>query len=639
MIRFKNIFVSRGGRPLIQNASLDLYIGERVALLGANGTGKTTLLNTLLGEVPLDRGEIEQPFRKLVSLSQHLPQSDLPSWQHVVESDEVLIRAREKVDEVHRTDADGMLIAEAHQDLLDAGESTANSRAQTLLAGLGFTDERMNSAVNTLSGGWRMRLNLARALFVESELLLLDEPTNHLDLDAIVWFERWLIRYQGTAIIVSHDRDFVDRVATHSLFLENQVLKKFPGGYSDAERQRAEQQMLAQKSAEQTQRKAEHLEKFITRFRAKASKAKQAQSRIKALEKLKVEMPLRLASGLDFEFQEATGLADPMLKVEDLALGYAGQPLLSKVTWTIREGARTGLLGQNGAGKSSLIKMLFDAQNPQSPEALQGEIVPSKNIRVGYFAQQALENLRDDDTPVTMLKREFPEKREQELRAILGRFGFSGENSIRPIGPMSGGEKARVVLCSIVLQRPNFLVLDEPTNHLDAQAREALTDALASFDGALVLVSHDRYMLRAVVDEFMLVRGASLKPFDGDLDDYAKLSLEQAAGGKSAQKVEAQKAISQKPSSIVLPQETPKQLMERKAKTAPLDKRLKRIEGELEKTLQSITETEKQLADQTNYGAGKDMADLQMRYAYLAKTRDELELEWLEITEQKEAIL
>ena len=649
MLRFKNVGISRGGRPLIANANFDLYYNEKVALLGANGTGKSTLLGAILGELTLDSGDIELPYSKVVSLEQHLPDSAEPAWQYVVSGDRVLISARAELAALNEADLDdteahGMQLALAHQHVFDAGDSTATSRAQALLSGLGFAPQLMKAPVNTLSGGWRMRLNLARALFVDSELLLLDEPTNHLDLDAIVWFERWLNRYQGTAVVVSHDRDFVDRIATHCVFLENQQLKKYPGGYSETERQRAEQFVLAQKNAAQTQRKAAHLEKFIERFRAKASKAKQAQSRMKALEKLTVEMPLRAASGLDFEFEEAQNLADPMLSIEGLSLAYNNNsPLLSNVTNIVRQGARIGLLGQNGAGKSSLIKALFDAKNPAAPQIENGTIVPAKNIKVGYFAQQALESLREDETPLDMLKRLFPLEREQSIRGFLGRFGFSGENAMRPIGPMSGGEKARVVLSSIVMQAPNFLVLDEPTNHLDAQAREALTEALASFDGALLLVSHDRYMLRATVDEFWVVRDGNISTFDGDLEDFAKASLDTKAWASNATDNKTNLTQVNANFSDVNPREERRLAAAKRAenalKVAPIEKRLKRVEAELAKIEIAIKVANIQLADPNFYNDTAAALEVQRQYAHNTKNREDLELEWLTLSEEKEALL
>ena len=655
MLRFKNVGISRGGRPLIVNASFDLYSGEKIALLGANGTGKSTLLGAVLGEVNLESGNIEQPYAKVVSLEQQLPESSTPAWQYVVNGDAALMKARAELAALSEpsdssndgnAEAQGMLLATAHQHVFDAGQSTATSRAQALLAGLGFAPSQMDAPVNTLSGGWRMRLNLARALFVESELLLLDEPTNHLDLDAIVWFERWLNRYSGTAIVVSHDRDFVDRVASHCLFLENQQLKKYPGGYSETARQRSEQFVLAQKNAAQTQRKAAHLEKFIERFRAKASKAKQAQSRMKALEKLNVEMPLRAISGLNFEFEEAQNLSDPMLSIDALSIGYsATKPLLSNVTNVVRQGARIGLLGQNGAGKSSLIKALFDAQSDAAPQIIAGGIVPSKNIKVGYFAQQALEGLRDEESPLAMLKRLFPLEREQSIRGFLGRFGFSGENAMRPIGPMSGGEKARVVLSSIVMQAPNFLVLDEPTNHLDAQAREALTEALASFDGALLLVSHDRYMLRATVDELWVVREGNIFAFDGDLEDFAKISLDTKSPSSAASEIKISAASSAMAISdgICNPREERRLAAAKRAENAikigPIDKKIKRIEAELTKIEILINAANTQLADPNFYTNNGAALEVQRQYAQHRKAREEFEIEWLTLSEQKDALL
>ena len=526
MIRLQGLTLSRGGRVLLDRADASIGPGERIALVGQNGTGKTTLLSALAGELPPDAGDIVQPWRDVIRLEQGLPSSALPAWRFIVAGDARLAQARSALEQAER-DGDGTALAHAHDHWQEAGGLTAEARSRSLLAGLGFDTAQAEQPVDALSGGWRMRLNLARALFAPGDLLLLDEPTNHLDLDAILWLERWLLRYPGTAVIVSHDRDFLDRVATATLHLDGGKLVRYAGGYSEFERLRAQRQMQAERERAAWDARVAHLNAFITRFRAKASKARQAQSRIKALERMAVVAPIRALRGIDFVLHEVGDCPDPLLQAQAVDAGYPGHPpVLRGVSMSVRRGARIGILGRNGAGKSTLIRTLVGDLAP-----LAGEVRVSRSVRIGYFAQQGIDRLRGDESALVQLQRIAPAQREQALRDYLGRFGFSGDAATRPVGPMSGGEKARLSLALMLHDRPQLLVLDEPTNHLDAQARDALADALADFDGAVLLVSHDRYLLRATADTLMLVSDGSLREFDGDLDDYADWLLQRPAGG------------------------------------------------------------------------------------------------------------
>jgi len=525
MIRLDGLTLSRGGRVLLDRVQASIAPGERIALIGRNGSGKTTLLAALAGEVLPDAGDIVQPWRATMRLEQSLPSSVLPAWRFLVASDRALAAATEALDAAQR-DGDGIAIALAHERWMDAGGADAEARARTLLAGLGFDAAQAQAPVDALSGGWRMRLNLARALFAPSELLLLDEPTNHLDLDAILWLERWLLRFPGTIVVVSHDRDFLDRVATATLHLDETKLVRYAGGYSAFERLRAQRRMQAERTQAAQQQRIDHLKAFIARFRAQATKARQVQSRIKALERMAEVAPVHALRGIDFPLHEVGECPDPMLRAEALDAGYGTNAVLRGVDLTIRRAARIGVLGRNGAGKSTLVRTLVGELAP-----LAGEVQAARGVRIGYFAQQGIDALRADDSPLLHLQRIAPLEREQSLRDYLGSFGFPGEDAVRPLGPMSGGEKARLLLASTLHARPQLLVLDEPTNHLDAQARDALADALAGFDGALLLVSHDRYLLRSTVDAFVLVANARVSPFDGDLDDYANWLLQRPGSG------------------------------------------------------------------------------------------------------------
>ena len=539
MIALKNVVLRRSAKVLLDKVSVTLNPGEKVGLIGRNGAGKSTLFGLFNGSLHEDSGDFFVPAAwRLGQVAQEMPESDESATDFVLGGDTRLMELRAilaKAEHSHDLELDdaahGMAIAHAHTDLADAGEHDAVPRAQSLILGLGFKTSELDDPVNSFSGGWRMRLQLARALMCPSDLLLLDEPTNHLDLDALVWLEAWLKRYAGTMIVISHDREFLDAVTDVTLHIEKQQLTRYGGNYSAFETLRAQQLELQQSAFSKQQDKIAHLQKFIDRFKAKASKAKQAQSRVKALERMEKIAPLLAEADFTFEFKEPVNLPNPMLSISDGQFGYRVEgerkTIVSGVNRSVLAGQRIGILGANGQGKSTLVKTIA-----RDIPALGGTITEGKGLNIGYFAQQELDVLRPQDNPLehmTRLARDTgPQAREQELRNFLGTFNFSGDMVRQAVGTMSGGEKARLVLAMMVWQRPNLLLLDEPTNHLDLATREALSMALNEFEGTVLLVSHDRALLRAVCDEFWLVGRGGIAPFDGDLDDYQRYLLDEA---------------------------------------------------------------------------------------------------------------
>ncbi|MBI5278133.1 MAG: ATP-binding cassette domain-containing protein [Burkholderiales bacterium] len=531
MINLREVTLRRGAKVLLDRVSVTLNPGERVGLVGRNGAGKSSLFALLAGRLHEDSGDFSIPPQwRQSEVEQQMPETDMPATDFVLGGDARLMALR---DELARAEAagDGIAIAHAHSDLADAGEHDAVPRAQTLILGLGFQPAQLMSPVNSFSGGWRMRLQLARALMAPSDLLLLDEPTNHLDLDALVWLEAWLKRYPGTLIVISHDREFLDEVTSVTVQIDAQKLARYGGNYSAFELLRAQQLELQQSAFSKQQEKIAHLQKFIDRFKAKATKAKQAQSRVKALERMEKIAPVLASAEFTFEFREPASLPNPMLAIQDGVCGYGETPIVSGINRTVLAGQRIGILGANGQGKSTLVKTIA-----RDLPALGGTFTEGKGLAIGYFAQQELDVLRPQDTPLEHMARLAREQaaalgqsdREQDLRNYLGQFLFSGDMVKQAVGTMSGGEKARLVLAMIVWQRPNLLLLDEPTNHLDLTTREALSVALNEFEGTVMLVSHDRALLRSVCDEFWLVGRGTVKPFDGDLDDYQKYLLDEA---------------------------------------------------------------------------------------------------------------
>src|SRR5438876_2160283 len=501
MIRLSQVTLRRGAKTLLEGTDVALNPGDRVGLIGANGSGKTSLFALLRGELHADRGEVDYPARwRVAYVAQETPALDRPALEYAIDGDTTLRKLEARLAEAEAAN-DGHLIGELHAAMGDADAYTVRSRAEQLLHGLGFSHEQMGEPVASFSGGWRMRLNLAQALMCPSDLLLLDEPTNHLDLDAIIWLEDWLKRYSGTLIVVSHDRDFLDGVVDAIVYIDSRKLRRYAGNYSSFEAQRAQALVLAASQQEQQARERAHLQSYIDRFKSKATKARQAQSRMKMLAKMEQLAPLHVAAPFSFEFREPLRAPNPLLVLDDVDAGYPEKRVLKNIKLSLQAEQRIGLLGVNGAGKSTLIKTIAGALAP-----LQGSAIYGKGLAIGYFAQHQVEMLRNDESPLAHLARLARDAREQELRNYLGSFNFPGDMATDPVGNFPGGEKARLALALIVWQRPNLLLLDEPTNHLDLDTREALTVALAQFEGTLVLVSHDRHLLRATTEQLVLVR-------------------------------------------------------------------------------------------------------------------------------------
>lgn len=528
MLILDDLTLYRSARLLFKGASLTIFPGHKVGLTGANGTGKSSLFALIRGELKQDHGDFSLPPGWVIAhVAQEMPAVDTAAVDYVMAGDEELARLHLELQQAEAAD-DGARIAALHGRLDAIGGYTARNRAAQLIHGLGFTAAQETAPVRSFSGGWRMRLNLARALMCRSDLLLLDEPTNHLDLDAVLWLEDWLRAYPGTLLLISHDRDFLDNVTGHILHIANQELKLYSGNYSTFERRRAEQLAGQQAVYEKQQREVAHMRSYIDRFRAQATKARQAQSRLKALERMTLIAPAHVDSPFTFRFRAPAQLPHPLLQLNRLAAGYGGRAIVSGVKLGLAPGDRLGLLGPNGAGKSTLIKVLAGELAP-----LAGDREENTGLRIGYFAQHQLEQLKLDESPLQHLLRLDPAAAEQSLRDFLGSFGFMGDDALASVAPFSGGEKARLVLALLVYQRPNLLLLDEPTNHLDLEMRHALDLALQDFPGALVLVSHDRHLLRTVCDAFVLVADGQAVAYDGDLDDYRRWILQRDNGAPS----------------------------------------------------------------------------------------------------------
>ena len=525
MITIRNITLRRGVKVVLKDASVTLQPGEKVGLIGRNGAGKSSLFSLITHRLQADAGDVEIPPRwRMGEVAQEMPETSDGATEFVLQGDLPLMAAQQALDAAEAA-GDGHAMADAHLLLDEAGAFDARARAQALLLGLGFKGDQVDSPVNSFSGGWRMRLQLARALMCPADLLLLDEPTNHLDLDALVWLEAWLKRFDGLMIVISHDREFLDAITRVTVHLDECTLTRYTGNYSAFEEMRAERLSQASAAYGKQQDRINHLQKFIDRFKAKASKAKQAQSRVKALARMEKLAPVLMASDFNFEFREPLSLPNPMLSFDQLRCGYGHTEIVGNISRSVLAGQRIGILGANGQGKSTLVKTIAKALVP-----LGGVMTEGKGLSIGYFAQQELDVLSMDDGPlmhmVRLARDVGPTGREQELRDYLGTFRFTGAMVTQPVGSLSGGEKARLVLAMLVWQRPNLLLMDEPTNHLDLTTREALSIALNEFEGTVMLVSHDRALLREVCDEFWLVTRGGVGPFDGDLDDYQKWLLD-----------------------------------------------------------------------------------------------------------------
>jgi len=601
MIRLSQVTLRRGAKVLLEGADLTLHAGEAVGLIGANGSGKSSLFALLRGELHADKGDAELPAHwRIAHVAQETPALDRPAVEYAIDGDTRLRQLEAELEQTH----DGTRMAELHAALGDAGTYTARSRAEALLLGLGFSEAELARPVSAFSGGWRMRLNLAQALMCSSDLLLLDEPTNHLDLDAIIWLEDWLRRYPGTLIVISHDRDFLDGAVKAIVHIDQKKMRRYSGDYSSFELQRAQTVLLTQQLIQKQERERAHLQSFIDRFKAKASKARQAQSRMKMLSKMEDLAPLHVAAPFSFEFREPDRAPNPLLVLEEVAAGYDGKAVLSSISFSLQSEQRYGLLGVNGAGKSTLIKTIAGVLAP-----LSGSAVFNKGLAVGYFAQHQVEMLRDDQSPLWHLRKLAPQAREQDLRNYLGSFNFPGDMASDPVEHFSGGEKARLALALIVWQKPNLLLLDEPTNHLDLETREALAVALAQFEGTLVLVSHDRHLLRATTEQFLIVANGTLQPFDGDLDDYRDWLLKREA----------------RPAAAARPAKKPR-LQSRK----PTEARVKRLEELMARLTAKKTEIEAKLGDPAVYQDAEAVKTLLADQAYVLRELEQVEAEWLE---------
>ena len=628
MIQFKQLTLVRGLKTLIQAASLQLHPGHKVGLTGANGAGKSSLFALLRGEMQLESGDLAMPASWVIAhVAQETPALAMPAIEFVLDGD-VELRQVEAALAVAEANHQGEVMAELHHRLLDIEGYSAKARAAELLTGLGFSQANLQQAVATFSGGWRVRLNLARALMCRSDLLLLDEPTNHLDLDAVIWLEGWLQSYRGTLLLISHDRDFLDAIVNHIAHIEQQILTLYRGGYSDFERQRAEKLALQQALFEKQQRKVSHLQSYIDRFRVQATKARQAQSRIKALERMEMISAAHVDSQFNFEFRAPLAAPDPLLVLDDMAVGYQGLALIKHIVLAIRPGERIGLLGRNGAGKTTLIKLLA-----KELAALSGKRVEGKDLNIGYFAQHQLEQLRLDESPLQHMMKLDPLTREQEHLNFLGGFDFKGDMARSPCLNFSGGEKSRLALALLIWTRPNLLLLDEPTNHLDLEMRHALTMALQDYQGGVVLVSHDRALLRASCDEFILVADGKAQPFDGDLEGYSLWLNEQRL--KEKQGVQA--ALEVKPAK----QDRAVNKAERQARIAerrPLLKEVAELDSRIAAWQDEKQACDARLNDNDLYSAADKTAlqALLKKQAELIKQIELAEEAWLDLHERLE---
>lgn len=642
MITLQDITIRRGTKVVLDAASVTIHPGEKAALIGRNGAGKSSLFALLTGDLIEDGGTFSFPKTwRLSQVEQHMPETAMSATDYVLAGDTRLNEAQAKLAAANAS-GDGAEIGEAHAALADAGAFDARARAQTLILGLGFQVNELDNPVNSFSGGWRMRLQLARALMCPADLLLLDEPTNHLDLDALVWLEAWLQRFEGTLLVISHDREFLDAVTRVTVHLDQSKLTRYGGNYSTFEDVRSQQLTVQQAAFEKQQDRIAHLQSFISRFKAKATKAKQAQSRVKALERMEKIAPVITSADFTFEFKTPQDLPNPMLTIRDAVVGYtdsAGQttPIVRNITRSVVAGQRIGLLGANGQGKSTLVKTIARAI-----KALSGEFREGKGLSIGYFAQQELDVLNVDDTPLGHLVRLSARlginAREQELRDFLGSFRFIGDMVGQVVGTMSGGEKARLVLAMVVYQRPNLLLLDEPTNHLDLTTREALAMALNAFDGTVMLVSHDRALLRSVCDDFWLITKGGIEDFEGDLDDYQKYLLDEAKrkreslSAASAKAPAADQGVRGNQAQQRKDQAAKRQALANQLK--PLQKRLTAIEAELA----SIEKEREALTSALLENPSRDaIADIGKRTKAAEDRVALLEEEWLTVSEQIES--
>ena len=636
MLRLTNLALMRGTRVLYSHATLIASPGERIGLVGPNGCGKSTLFAAILGEISPEEGEIESPRQERIAhVAQSFRVEDVSCIDCVLSGHAPLMKAREDM-RAAEAGRDEMALAAAAAELAEVNEGAVVAQAKTILSGLGFSEADSVRMVRDFSGGWRNRIALARALMRPADLLLLDEPTNHLDIDSLIWLENWLKRVEATVVIISHDREFLDRAVGTIWSVEDGTVCRYAGNYSQFERERIEKlrQQDAARKAYETE--AAHLTSYIERFRSKATKARQAQSRIKMLERLEAVEPVRAKREWRFRFLKPVRLPEHLVDAENLAVGYGDRQVLSRVTFSVRSGERIGILGVNGAGKSTLVKAIVGDLAPMA-----GELRRGQGLEIGYFAQHQLDQLRMDESPLEQLRHIAPDAREQELRDFLGTYRFSGDFATSPVGPMSGGEKARLALALIAWRKPNLLVLDEPTNHLDMETREALTMALSTYEGAVLLVSHDRHLLRAVTDALWLVHEGRCEPFEGDLDDYAALVLEHRR--TTAAEARAERIAAKPAAPSVNRSEARRQAAQERARIAELRKPLKRELDKVEKSMNALSERlaelDARLADPNFYNGAQDEVTKTLReHGELAPKLEALEVRWLELSEEIESI-
>jgi len=618
LINLRQLHLQRGHKILLEDTDLSIYPGWKVGITGANGCGKSTLFAMLRGLLHPDQGSLDIPMQWTIAhVAQETPALSQAALEYVLDGD-IELRQVERDLQVAQAKQDGMREAELHAHLDHIGGYTARARAGQLLNGLGFTEAEQNKPVADFSGGWRMRLNLAQALMCRSDLLLLDEPTNHLDLDALLWFEQWLANYSGTLLLISHDRDFLDNVVQHIAHFEQQNIKLYTGNYASFERQRAEQLALQQASYAKQQKQIAHLQQFVDRFRAKATKAKQAQSRLKALEKMELISAAHVDSPFSFNFAPPQACPNPLLNLDDVSIGYDNKAILQHIQLCIVPGMRIGLLGPNGAGKSTLIKFLAGEL-----AALEGDIKPAQGLQIGYFAQHQLEQLHPDSSALEHLQRLDAQATEQSLRDFLGGFGFPGDRALEKVEPFSGGEKARLALALLVYQKPNLLLLDEPTNHLDLNMRHALNVALQDYQGALVVVSHDRHLLRSTTDQLLLVAHGAVKTFEGDLEAYRDWLLKPAAKQSATPaKADAEQRKQQK--------------QQDRAQKRQLENKVKKLEQQMAKLSNEKDTLDNILADPKLYADREKAQQYAQQQQQVTAQLNDVEEAWLEVHERLE---
>ena len=630
MLVFSDLSLRRGSKPLLESASFSIHPGQKVGVTGANGVGKSSLFALIRGELAQDSGNFSKPPGwVLAHVKQETPSSQQTALDYALHGDEEYISLQAQI-----AQADGAHLGELHARLDAIDGYTAESRAATLLHGLGFKPEEITRPVSSFSGGWRMRLNLAQALMCRSDLLLLDEPTNHLDLDAVIWLQDWLKSYRGTLLLISHDREFLDAICTHIAHIEHGRLTLYTGNYSTFEITRAEKLAQQQAAYEKQKREREHMQKYVDRFRAQATKARQAQSRLKALERMEVISAAHVDSQFHFSFRDPEKLPERLLNMQGVAVGYGDKTIIAGVKLQILAGERIGLIGPNGAGKSTLIKFLA-AELP----AQNGECWQAQDLKIGYFAQHQLEQLNPEHTPLQHIRALDKQAREQDLRNFLGGFGFQGARVDEAVAPFSGGEKARLALALLIYQRPNLLLLDEPTNHLDLEMRLALSMALQEFSGAMVIVSHDRHMLKTVTDKLLLVDSGKATEFDGDLDDYAvwlqtRFRAEEATATQPVDEPAAAHTAAGR-------KDQRREAAEKRKQLQPLKRKVEKLEAEMDKLNQQKHLLEELLGDPELYSEGHKtkLKQILQDKAALDSRLETIEMEWMEASEEYDTAL